>query len=370
MKFLLTCLAWLESLAKTEVLKQGGMITEVKDRLVFFEWPIELMAKVNLQSRVGNKLYLVLGEQKKIDTFDALYALVQKVDWKKYLTRYYPVIVKATSIKSLLSSTPAIQKIVKKAIVDVMTQKSGKIMPEEKEKQDFEVFTFLMEDTAYILLNTSWETLYKRGYKEDTWEAPIKESLAAALVILSNWKFWEPLYDITCGSGTIAIEAAMLARNIPPGLGRYFAFEDWKLLPNGYFETLRKEAKEKIYEKKYTIIASDLDPKMIEIAQQNAKNAEVDDTITFEVKDLKEYKKQKLSGTLVSNPPYGQRLRSDDLEWIYRNFATLFEKNRDLSGGIITSFTDFDQEIHLKDWKKRKLYNGGEMCYFYQKREK
>lgn len=368
MKFLLTCSAWLEAIAKNEIIKQWWTIVEVKDRLVFFEWPIELMAKINLWSRVWNKVYLVLNEGKNIDNFDKLYDLVSNVNWKKYINRYYPVVVKATSIKSALASTPAIQKITKKAIVDKMTNKSGKTMPEEADKPIFEVFSFFIDDNAYILLNTSGETLYKRGYKNDTWEAPIKESLAAALVILSNWKYSENFYDIFCGSWTIAIEAVMFARNIPPGLYRYFSFENWNLLPEGYFDTIRKEAKEKIFPKKYNVIASDIDEEVLEKAKINAKNAKVDDSITFIKKDFKEYKKEKLSGTLISNPPYWLRLKDDDLKWLYKDINMILDKNKELSGWIITAYTDFDNLINLSKYKKRKLYNGNELCYFYGKK--
>lgn len=368
MKFLLTCAAGLEAIAKNEVIKQWGTIVEVKDRLVFFEWDVKLMAKVNLWSRVGNKLYIVLNEGKNINDFDKLYDLVFAINWKKYLNRYYPVVVKSTSIKSTLSSTPAIQKITKKAIVDKMTGKSGKMMPEENDKPLFEVFSFFIDDTGYILLNTSWETLYKRGYKNDTGEAPIKESLAAALVILSNWKYSDTFYDFCCGSWTIAIEAVMFARNIAPGLYRYFSFENWDLLPKGYFDTLRDEAKAKIFNKKYDVIASDVDEEVLAKARENAKNAKVDDTITFVKKDLRDYKREKLSGMLVSNPPYGLRLKDDDMKGLYKDINMILDKNKELSGGIITAYLEYDDIINQNKYKKRKLYNGNEMCYFYMKK--
>lgn len=368
MKFLLTCSAWLESIAKNEILKQWWTIVEVKDRLVFFTWEIELMAKLNLWSRVWNKVYLVLNELEKVDNFDKLYDMVFSVDWKKYLNSYYPVVVKATSIKSQLSSTPAIQKITKKAIVDKMTNKSWKNMPEENDKPIFEVFSFFMEDKAYILLNTTWETLYKRGYRQDSWEAPIKENLAAWLIILSNWKFSDDFYDIFCWSWTIAIEAVMFARNIAPWLYRYFSFENWNLLPKWYFKDLRDEAKKQIFDKKYNIIASDIDENVLEIAKINAKNAKVDDTITFLLKDFKEYKREKINWMLISNPPYWLRLKEDNIELLYKDINIILDKNKDLKGGIITAFTDFDKIITLNKFKKRKLYNWNELCYLYLKK--
>ncbi|MDD5769955.1 MAG: class I SAM-dependent RNA methyltransferase [Candidatus Gracilibacteria bacterium] len=368
MKYLLTTSAGIEAIAKNEIMKQGGNILEVKDRLVFFEGEIDLIVKINLWSRVGNKLYLVLNEAENVDNFDKLYDLVYAVNWKNYINRYYPVITKATSIKSDLISTPAIQKITKKAIVDKMTNKSGKIMPEENDKPIFEVFSFFIENKAYILLNTSGETLYKRGYRADSGEAPIKESLAATLVILSNWKFSENFYDITCGSGTIAIEAVMFARNIAPGLNRYFSFENWDFVPAGLLEKEKKLASEKIFDKIYNVIASDIDDKVLEIAKKNAKNAGVLDSITFINKNLRDYKHEKISGTLVSNPPYGLRLKDDDLKGIYKDINIILDKNKDLKGGIITSYSEFDNIINSSKFKKRKLYNGNEMCYFYMKK--
>lgn len=368
MQFLLTCSAWLEAIAKKEIEKLWWTITLVKDRLVFFKWEKELVAKVNLWSRVWNKLYIVLNEWEKIDTFDKLYDLVFKSDFKTYLNRYYPVIVKATSIKSTLTSTPALQKITKKAIVDCMTNKSWKPMPEEQDKPPFEVLSFFIDDYAYILLNTSGETLYKRWYKKDTWEAPIKESLGAALVILSNWKFEEHFYDIFCWSGTIAIEAALFAKNIAPWIYRYFAFENWNILDPLYFSNLREEAKKKIFDKKYNIIASDIDSDILEIAKINAQNAKVLDSITFIQKDFKEYKREKLHGTLVSNPPYWIRLKENDLKNMYENIDDILQKNNKLNGWVITSYADFNSIIKLKNYKKRKLYNWNEMCYFYSKK--
>ena len=367
MKYLLTCAAGLEALAKNEVTKQWWVITEVKDRLVFFEWDIELLVKMNLWSRVWNKVYVVLNEW-KARNFDELYDLVFQTNLKKYIEENHPILVKATTIKSSLTSTPAIQKITKKAIVDKLTNKSWKYLLEDTELSEYEILSFLMEDKAYILLNSSGETLYKRWYREDSWEAPIKESLAAALVILSNWKFSENFYDFTCWSWTIAIEAVMLARNIAPWLKRKFAFEKWSFVPSELLHKLKKEAQEKIFHKNYNVIASDIDLEVLEKAKENAKNAWVLDTIKFELKDFRDYKKEKLSWTLVSNPPYGIRLKDDDLKWLYKDISYILDRNEDLKWWIITAYTEFDRIVNLNKIKKRKLYNWNEMCYFYTKK--
>jgi putative N6-adenine-specific DNA methylase len=368
MKYLLTCSAWLESIAKNEILKQWWVIGEVKDRLVFFEWDIDLMVKMNLWSRVWNKVYIVLEEGRAND-FDRLYDLIFSINWKKYINDNSPILVKGTTIKSTLTSTPAIQKITKKAIVDKLTNRSWKYLLEDKDLPEYEILTFLMDDKAYILLNTSGDTLYKRWYRVEAWEAPIKESLAAALVLLSNWKFSENFYDITCWSWTIAIEAVMLARNIAPGLKRRFAFEKWSFVPSDLLHTLKKEAQEKVFHKNYNVIASDIDAEILEIAKENAKNAWVLDTIKFIQKDFKDYKKEELSWTIVSNPPYWIRLKDDDLRGLYKDLNMILDKNRDLKWWIITSYTEeFDRIINLNKFKKRKLYNWNEMCYFYTKK--
>ena len=364
MNFLLTCSAWLEKIAKNEVLKQGWNITEVKDRLVFFEGPEELISKINLWSRVWNKLYLILWSKKNVDNFDILFDLVYSIDWQKYINKNHPIITKATTIKSTLTSTPVLQSITKKAIVKKLNNWSDKFLLEDIDLPNYEVFSFLIEDETFVLLNTSWDTLYKRGYRYDAWEAPIKESLAAWLVILSNWKFSDTLYDPFCWSWTIVIEALMLAKNIAPGINRKFAFENWSFLDKNILLEEKEIAKSKIFNKDYKVIASDISPEMIEISKENAKNAWVLDDIDFRVLDFREYKKENLSWTLITNPPYWLRLKDDDLKGLYKDVISLFDKNESLNWWFISSYNDFNHRI----FKNRKLYNWNEMCYFYLKK--
>ncbi len=368
MEFLLTTSAGLEAIAKNEIIKQGWTITTVKDRLVFFEWDIELMVRMNLWSRVWNKVYIVLAKKNYVDNFDKLFDLIYSINWKKYIDKNFPIYSKATSIKSSLTSTPAIQKITKKAIVEKLTSRSWELLKEDNQLKPYEILTFLNDDEAFILLNTSGETLYKRWYRVDSWEAPIKESLASALVILSNWKYSENFYDITCWSWTIAIEAVMFARNIAPGLKRHFAFENRSFVPSDLLKALKAEAREKIFNKKYNVIASDIDPDVLQIARENAMRAWLDGMIKFELKDLRDYKKETLSWTIVSNPPYWLRLKEDDLRWMYKDINMILDKNKDLKGWIITSYLEFDDIINLNKYKKRKLYNWNELCYFYMKK--
>jgi len=368
-KYILSTIMGVESMAKKEVEKQGWKILEVSDRMIEFEGDSKTMIRVNLWSRVWNKVYQVLEESNRVDDFDKLYDLVAKIDFKKYFHHNYRIVVKVKSINSKLESTPAIQKIVKKSIIDKITDKSGEKVFEDRELEKFEIMVVLINDKVRILLNTSGEALHKRGYRTETWEAPIKESLAAVLVLLSGWRFKQNFYDIFCWSGTIAIEAWMIAKNIAPGLDRYFAFENLVLVDKKLVSDELEIAKSKKFEGEYKIFASDIDWEVLNIAKENAKNAWVYDIIEFSNTKFEEYLKQDLTWTLVSNPPYGERLKDEDLHWIYVNIDKLLQKNIELTGWVITSyFEEFDKLIRISDYKKRKLYNGGEKCYFYRKR--
>jgi len=368
-KYILSTIAGVESIAKKEVEKQGGKIVEVNDRSIEFEGDSKTMVRVNLWSRVGNKVYQVLDEWKNIDNFDKLYDLVWNIDFKKYFHHNYPIVVKVKTINSKLDSTPAIQKIVKKSIIDEMTDRSGEKVSEDRELEKFEIMVLIINDKAKILLNTTWEALHKRGYRTETWDAPIKESLAAALVLLSGWRFKENFYDVFCGSWTIAIEACLIAKNIAPWLDRYFAFENLVLVDKKLVTEELELAKTKKFEWDYKIFASDIDEKVLEIARENAKNAWVLDMIKFETKKFEDCLSDDLTWTLVSNPPYWERLKVEFLDELYKNIDKLFRKNQDLNGWVITSYFEwFDKIIKLSDYKKRKLYNGGEKCYFYKKK--
>ena len=362
--YLLTSSLGLESLVKNEVQRQDYSITEVQDKAVYFEWWIEAIARMNLWSRFGNILYYIVDTKENVTDFDSYFEIVKNGDWKKYIPKDYEVIVKATSIKSELGATSTLQALGKKAIVNAIVWDD--ILYEHADTWRIEVRVLIENNTLRILLNTSWEGLHKRGYREMTGGAPMKENLAAGLVILSGWKYREPLYDMFCGSGTIAIEAAMIARNIAPWLKRHFAFENWPWLDTSVLQEERKRAEEKQYVWEYKIFASDLRKEVIERAKRSAKFAGVDDSISFSTQDVESYLRRGISGYLVSNPPYGLRLEEDDVEWVHKTVAELLSKNSELRGWIITAFDEFKNYSKIK-YKKRKLYNGWELCYFYKK---
>lgn len=280
-----------------------------------------------------------------------------------------PVIVNAVSVRSMLTSLPTLQGVTKKAIVSSILNGKYGILEEDYDLPETHILVAVYQNTARILLDTSGEPLHKRGYRTQSVEAPLKETLAAALVQFADWKYKEPLYDMFCGSGTIAMEAMMIAKNMAPGKNRHFAFERFDWYDAKYLRQAKEEAIAKEFgNEKHVVIASDIDHKAIEIAKENAKNAGLEGVIEWKMANITEYKNTSLGGTLVSNPPYGLRMNPRDLHQTYATIAEIFNGNPKLSGGIITSYTPFfDMIPQTERWKHRKLLNGGEPCVWYRK---
>ena len=370
--FVLSVSAGLESVAKKEIEKQGWKIIEVVDRLITFEGDMEIAAKVNLWSRVGNKVYLLLAEEENIEDFNDLYGLVNTIDFKKLIPESSPIIVKATSLRSELHHTPTLQSITKKSIIDKLW---GGSIEENEDLPKFEILTLLLNNKARILLNLTWEALHKRWYRREAWEAPIKESLAAGLILLSGWRFKEPFYDIFCGSWTIPIEAAMIAKNIAPWLKRNFLMVDLGFISEEKMWELKAEARTKKFNWTYRIFGSDIDEQMVIIAQKNAADAGVADEVSFEKMDFKKATSphqnspewEGLIWCLVTNPPYWLRLEAD-MEKIYKNIDWIFRKNPKLNWWFISNYMEFDSFAKKDFYKKRKLYNWAEKCYFWKKK--
>ena len=367
MKYVLSTIAWVESIAKKEIEKQWWKIEETIDRLVTFSGPLELIPRINFWSRVGNKMYILLAEQEWVEDFDTLFDLVNDINWKQYFKKDFPIMVKSSSIRSELFSARTIQSIWKKAIVKKLVWDNN-IANEDESLEKLDILILLIDNKVRILLNTSGKALHMRGYREKSWEAPIKESLAAALVLLSNWRFKDPLYDIFCGSWTIAIEALMIAKNIAPWLKRWFAYEKLWLIDWETSENERALARKKTFDWEYRIHWSDIDSEMVELAKENATRAWLAWQINFETKDFREYLEKDINWTLVSNPPYWERLKDEDLKWMYNSIDKLFRLNPELWGWIISSYMEFDDLIKKDSYKKRKLYNWWEKCYFWRRK--
>lgn len=268
------------------------------------------LTRANLWLRTANRVYIEV-EKIEVSSLEMIFAVVENIDWSKWIPVGTPIIVSATSSRSIVTHTPSMQSIGKKAIIRSLMH-GDDYWKENEFSHPIEIFLLLVKDELRILINTSGDALHKRGYRTDAGEAPLKESLAASLMLFSGWKFKSPLYDPMCGSGTLLIEAAMIARNIAPGLNREFdyLYFPWYDLP--CHERAKAEAKTKKFDKTYEIHGSDIDHRVLEYAQDNAHRAGVGDTIHFAESDFREV--DYLAGShLVTNPPYGKRMGDDDL---------------------------------------------------------
>jgi putative N6-adenine-specific DNA methylase len=363
--YLLTSALWLEALVKKEVQKQWYKIREVQDKAIYFSGEIEAIARMNIWSRFGNILYYIVDEQERVRDFDAYFDVVAEQNWMKYIPEWYEVVVNATAIKSELWAISTLQWVAKKAIVKSLVW-DGKLR-ENKEKGKIEIQILMNNDTLKIMINTSGEGLHRRGYREMTGQAPLKENIAAAMVILSGWKFRDPLHDLFCGSGTIAIEALMIAKNIAPWLKRRFAFQDsWNWIPRWLLDEEKKRAESMQFDWEYKIYSSDIRKEVVESAKRSAKFAGFKDgEIEFSCQGYEEALRKWATWYIVSNPPYWLRLDEDGAQEIHDWLAKAFAKD-DILWGIITSDLEFEKRSQI-NFKKRKLYNWGEMCYFYRK---
>lgn len=303
--FLATCINGVESLVRSELERQDIHVTYGQDRLVGFEGDMMALTKANIWSHVANRIYIEV-EKIEVTSLEMLFAVVESIDWKKWIPVGTPILISATTNRSIVTHTPSMQSLGKKAIIRSLMG-ADDFWKENEHSHPIEIFLLLVNNELRILINTSGDALHKRGYRTEAGEAPLKESLAAALVLFSGWKFRTPLYDPLCGSGTLLIEAAMIARNIAPGLQREFdyLYFPWYDLP--CHEKVIKEARAKMYDKSYTILGSDIDSRMIDIACKNASRAGVLDTIKFREGEMRDVPYES-GGHLITNPPYGKRL--------------------------------------------------------------
>lgn len=376
MRYIATCTFGLETILRKEIKSAGLWYEEVGDGYVAFSGDESAMVTSNLWLRTANKVFLELVSF-PAQSFEELFEGVFAVPWTNYLQTdtAFPVLVK--SYKSQLSSTPACQSIVKKAIVKKL-QEQHQIDEFSERAEKVEIHIWLRNDEVKVLLNTSGEGLHKRGYRESHLVAPLKETLAAGLVYLSEWKGDVALYDPFCGSGTILIEAAMLALNIAPGILRSFAFEDWSWTDQSLTKRIRTEAREKQITKELTIQGSDIDPEAVAIAKEYAANAGVNCIKFFEANILvrsevraqsseitSEFSIQN-SAFIITNPPYGMRIgEEEEVEQIYDQLGRYYKEWPGVSWHVFTAYPDVERVFGGRA-KRRKLYNGGIQCYLYQ----
>ena len=357
-QLLATAASGIEGLVGRE-LKDLGYDREVENGRVRFDGTTQDLAKTNLQLRTADRVKIIMGEF-TAKTFDDLYEKTKALPWETILSMDAEFPVAGKSVKSKLHSVPNCQKMVKKAIVDRLSSiyhRRGRL-PETGHLYPIEVS--LLKDTALITIDTSGSSLFKRGYRQEKGGAPLKENMAAAIMKLTTWFPDKPLLDPTCGSGTLLIEAALMGKNIAPGLFRKFVSEDWDIFQADEYQNERIAAKKAINQEiQLDIMGCDIDHRMIEIAKRNAEAAGVDDQITFKQMQVKDFTTDKDFGIIVSNPPYGQRLNDEEyIHNLYRQMGDVYRPLKTWSKYILTSDLAFEEYYGEKATKRRKLYNG------------
>lgn len=356
----------LEAVVKREILNLGFDDIEVENGKVTFKGDLSAIAKTNLWLRSADKVLLKMGEFKAL-SFEDLFEKTKALPWDKWIPKDGKFTVTGKSIKSKLFSVPDCQAIVKKAVVEKLKSKYN-IDWFEETGPEYTIQVALLKDIATLTIDTSGTGLHKRGYRLQSVEAPIKETLAAAMIQLSFWNKNRSLYDLFCGSGTIPIEAALIGRNIAPGLNRSFASEEWPIIGEKLWKEERVKAFKSIdYDAELNIYASDIDSNAIEIATENAIEAGVDDCITFERKDFRKVNTGDDYGVIISNPPYGERLSEiKEVKTLYKDMGKIFNRLDTWSKYIITSYEDFEKLYGKDADRKRKLYNGRIKVDYYQ----
>ena len=361
-KLMAPCHFGLEAVLKREILDLGYEVTSVEDGRVTFEGDDEAICRANIFLRTAERIMIQAGRF-RATTYDELFEGIKVLDWQEYIPENGKFwVTKASSIKSKLFSPSDIQRIAKKAMVECLKEKY-KISWFKEDGAEYPVRIFLFKDEAIIGIDTTGESLHKRGYRKLSSKAPISETLAAALIMLTPWKKDRILVDPFCGSGTIPIEAALIAKNRAPGLNRDFAAMSWSIFDRSVWQQARDEARSKEFHGDYNIVGSDIDPKAIEIARENARRAGVDDVVRFEVADATKFDRRTERGVIVTNPPYGERImEKQQAEDLYRGFGRAWLASENWQLYLLSSHTEFERCFGKQAGKKRKLYNGMIKC--------
>ena len=362
------CHFGLEAVLKREITDLGFEIVSVEDGRVTYRADEAAAARANIFLRTTERVLLLVAKF-KAETFDELFENTKALPWEDFIPRDGKFwVAKATSIKSKLFSPSDIQSIMKKAMVERLKQKYHMDWFSES-GADYPIRVTIMKDEVTVGIDTSGESLHKRGYRKLTSKAPLTETLAAALLMLTPWKWDRILVDPFCGSGTIPIEAAMLGLNMAPGRKRSFLAEQWDNLPAAkFFARAREEAEDMVVrDRTLSIQGYDIDRDIIPAARQNAILAGVDGQIHFQVKPVKELSSPKKYGFILTNPPYGERMEEKAaMPGLYREIGEVFRGLDTWSYYIITGFEDAQKYIGRKADKNRKIYNGMMKTYFYQ----
>ena len=360
MELIAPCHFGLEAVLKREILDLGYEISEVEDGRVTFYGDADAICRANIFLRTAERILLKVGSFRAV-TFEELFDKTKELPWEDYIPQNGKFwVAKAASVKSKLFSTSDIQSIMKKAMVRRMQERyCVEWFPENG--ASYPVRVFLMKDIVTVGIDTTGISLHKRGYREVSGKAPITETLAAALIMLTPWRKDRILVDPFCGSGTFPIEAAMMAANIAPGMNRSFLSEKWdNLITKKNWYDVIDEANDMICDDvEVDIQGYDVDSSVIKIARRNAREAGVEHLIHFQERDVKDLNHPKKYGFIITNPPYGERLEDKkDLPDLYRAFGESFKRLDSWSAYMITSYDDAERYFGRKADKNRKIYNG------------
>ncbi|MCD7833389.1 MAG: class I SAM-dependent RNA methyltransferase [Lachnospiraceae bacterium] len=368
MKLMAPCHFGLEAVLKREIQDLGYEICSVEDGRVTFYGDAEAIALANVFLRSAERVLLWIGSVRAV-TYDELFEGVRAMPWERYLpidAKFW--VTKATTVKSRLFSPSDIQSIVKKAVVERLKDVYH-VSWFTEEGAAYPIRVFFMKDEAVLTLDTTGESLHKRGYRKLTAKAPISETLASALIMLTPWKADRILVDPFCGSGTFPIEAAMMAANMAPGMERSFLAEKWEnLVARRKWYDAVEEAQDLVDPSVQTDIQGyDMDGEVVRAARENAKRAGVDHLIHFQQRPVSELRHPKKYGFIITNPPYGERLEEKAaLPGLYREIGEAFSRLDSWSEYVITSYEDAEKYIGKKAAKNRKIYNGMIKAYYYQ----
>ena len=365
--YAIPCLFGLEGLVGDELRRLGLGGVQAENGRVLCRGALSDLPRLNLNLRCGERVLIQLGAF-PARSFEALFEGVRALPWEDFVPRDGQFPVKGYALDSQLHSVPDCQRIVKKAAARRLGQVYGlETLPETGAK--YQIQFALHKDQCALYLDTSGAGLHKRGYRAVGVEAPLRETLAAAMVLLARFRGKDPLRDPFCGSGTIPIEAALIAKNRAPGLDRRFAAQKWQSLPARLWLDAAEEAMDKEFHGQYDIWGGDIDPACVELSRHNAELAGVEDCVRFEVADAGQFRRDSAYGQLVTNPPYGERLlEKREAEGLYRAFG---KAARTLPEGwrlvVLSSHTEFERAFGRSAEKKRKLYNGMLKCdaFFY-----
>ena len=366
-EFIAPCHFGMEAVLKREIIKLGLETKKVEDGKVTFAGDESAFARANIFLRTTERILLKVGSF-KATTFDELFEGTKALPWEKFIPRDGRFwVTKANSVKSALFSPSDIQSIMKKAMVERL-KKKYKIDWFSETGADYAVRVSILKDEVTVGLDTSGDSLHKRGYRKLTSKAPITETLAAAIILHTPWKAERLLVDPFCGSGTFPIEAALIGMNIAPGISRSFAAEKYSFLDKKIWENARTEARDMIrHDTELSIQGYDIDNDIISAARQNAKLAGVEEKIHFQAKNVKELSSNKKFGFIITNPPYGERMEEKkEMPALYSLIGQTFSKLDSWSYFIITGYEEAEKYIGRKADKNRKIYNGMLKSYLYE----